>query len=130
MPRTDENVVDMIGFREFEERIRRIDRLKDVRGEPVTFEVQGLGPVLQCDQTIDPLVVALFVERRIKGNPPQLEHIKASKSGGRQCRQNAFRRDAERIVQRRRSLRQVNGDRDDRRRRDLRRRSPAARSIW
>ena len=73
LPRPDQYLIDRVGLDEFEDRICRIDRFEDVHRQTVIFELQRLGPVLQRDQTIDPLVVALFVQREIKGNPAELE---------------------------------------------------------
>ena len=68
MPRADQNVIDRIGLRKFQNGRRRIDALEHVRGQPVFIQFDRRGPVLERDQAVDLLVVAVRVEREIDGD--------------------------------------------------------------
>ena len=67
--------------------------------------------MLESNETVNLLIVAPFVQRGIKCNAAELEHVEASKPCRRECRQNALRRSTERIVEWRRSVREINGNR-------------------
>jgi hypothetical protein len=93
-------MIHMVGFGEFQDRRRRIDGLKDMRGQPALIELQRRRPVLERDKPIDVLVVAFFVERLIEGNAAELQHAQASKPRRGQRSQDSFGGDPQRVVKR------------------------------
>jgi hypothetical protein len=57
----------------------------------MTFELERLGPVTQCDQAIDALVVTFLVERGVKRDAPSLRTFRqASRADGSVARMRAL----------------------------------------
>ena len=69
---------------------------------------------------IDVLVVALLVERAVERDAAELQHVEAGEPRRRQRRENPLGGDAQRLVERLRAFRGIEGDRHDRARGKLR----------
>src|SRR3954453_1207963 len=104
-------MVDVVGLREFENGRCGIDCLKHMHSEALALQLQGLGPISQCYQTVDVLAVSLLVEGLVQCNSAKLEHIETSQACRRKRRKNALRRYAKLVVEGSWTLRKV--DRDD-----------------
>src|SRR5229473_369654 len=79
--------------------------------------------MLERDQPVDVLVVALLVERPVDGDAAKFQDIQAGESCGWQGRQDSLDGDAQGLVQWLRSLRGIERDCQNRTRSQLRRQS-------
>jgi hypothetical protein len=61
-------LIDIVGAREFQDGVCRIDGFEHVNAETMAFELERLGPVPQRDQPVDAFVMPLLVKRGIKGD--------------------------------------------------------------
>ena len=68
LPCPDQEVIDAVRPHEVENGGGRIDRLEHVHGQPLVLELERLGPMLERDQPVEMLVVALRVERGVEGD--------------------------------------------------------------
>src|SRR4051794_29824011 len=99
LTRADQDMVDVVGLREFENGRCGIDCLKHMNGEALALQLQGLGPISQCYQTVDVLAVSLLVEGLVQCNSAKLEHIETSQACRRKRGKNALRRYAKLVVE-------------------------------
>ena len=90
LSRSDYDVVDMVGLREFEDCVCRIDCFEHVDAETMGFELERLGPVPERDEPVDALVMTLLIERGIKRDPSQLENVQTGEPRSGKRRQNAL----------------------------------------
>ena len=111
LPRADHDMIDMIGFGELQDRGRGIDGLQHVNRQPAVVELQRLRPMLERDQPIDVLVVALVIERAVDGDAAEFEDIQAGQSRRWQDPENAVDGYPQRLVQFARAFRGVERDR-------------------
>jgi hypothetical protein len=117
---SDNNLIDIVGAREFQDGVCRINSFEHVNAETMGVELERLGPVPQRDQPVDAFVMPLLIERGIKGDAREIEHVQTSEPRGRQRRQNARAGGAKRVVGFARCFGEIDRDRNDRRRRKMR----------
>src|SRR5450830_1722982 len=79
LTRADQDVIDAVDLRKFKNGCGGIDRLDHMHGEMGVRKLQRLGPVLESDQTVDLLVVAMLIEREIECDPALFQHVETSK---------------------------------------------------
>ena len=132
LSRSDYDVVDMVGLREFEDCVCRIDCFEHVDAETMGFELERLGPVPERDEPVDALVMTLLIERGIKRDPSQLENVQTGEPRSGKRRQNALARGSKGVVDFARCFPEIDRDRDNRGRRNAgggRRASERSRQI-
>ena len=70
----------MIGLREFEDGVCRIDGLEHVNTKPMRFKLERLGPMPQRHEPLDALVMPLLVERGIERDAPEQPQLPKRRS--------------------------------------------------
>ena len=85
-----DDVIDVVLAGMVEDRLGGIDGFENMVCDLARTQSKSVGPVLETDEALDVLVVAIFVKGLVQGDAIELQHIETSKPGIGRAFKNAF----------------------------------------